>query len=70
MNILNLFKGAVISIESRDGRKKVWLHIGNQRFPLVNRADLEEGMALEAPSWQMNPCAPLEERTKGGGLNN
>jgi len=70
MNILDLFKGAVISIESRDGRKKVWLHIGNQRFPLANRTDLEEGMALEAASWQMNPCAPLGERTRGAGHNN
>jgi len=65
MNILDLFKGAVISIESREGRKKVWIHIGNQRFPLVNRADLEEGMAPEAPDWNISTCASLAEKGKG-----
>ena len=42
MDINELWRGAIISIESRDGRKQVWVHVKNQRFPLVNWADLEE----------------------------
>jgi hypothetical protein len=38
---LELHKTAILSIESRGGRKQVWVHIGNQRIPLANWADLE-----------------------------
>jgi len=39
----------MISIESHGGwggRTRVWVHVRNQRFPLVNWTDLEEGMAM------------------------
>ena len=65
MNILDLYQGAILSIESHQGRKKVWIHIGNQRFPLTNQADLEEGMAQENPSWQIDACASLRGDAKG-----
>jgi hypothetical protein len=65
MNILNLYKGAIISIESREGRKKVWIHMGNQRYPLVNRADLEVEMAPEAPNWDFNVWASLGGEATG-----
>jgi len=41
LDINELWRGAIISIESRDGRKRVWVHVKNQRLPLVNWADLE-----------------------------
>ena len=44
---LELHKTAILSIESRGGRKQVWVHIGNQRIPLANWADLEE---------EVSPC--------------
>ena len=50
MDIQQLWRGAIISIESRDGRKQVWVHVKNQRFPLVNWADLEESLETVAPN--------------------
>jgi hypothetical protein len=44
---LDLHKTAILSIESRGGRKQVSVHIGNQRMPLANWADLEE---------EVSPC--------------
>ncbi len=37
IDIFNLFKGAVISVESHRGKKEVWVSIGGQHFPLVIR---------------------------------
>jgi hypothetical protein len=48
LDIHQLWRGAIISIESRDGRKQVWVHVKNQRFPLVNWADLEERLETVA----------------------
>ncbi len=48
MDIHQLWRGAILSIESRDGRKQVWVHVKNQRFPLVNWADLEERLETVA----------------------
>ncbi len=41
MDINQLWRGAIISIETHDGQKQVWVHMKDQRFPLVNWADLE-----------------------------
>ena len=41
---LELYKTAILSIESRGGRRQVRVHIGNQSFPLANWTDLEEEM--------------------------
>lgn len=52
MDILDLFKGAIISIESREGKRQIWVHIGKQRFPLVIRPSSGEnrpkGSQIEA----------------------
>ena len=52
MNLDHLWRGAIISIESRDGRKQIWVHMRNQRFPLVNWGDLDEGMERAVPGWE------------------
>ena len=48
MDILDLFKGAVISVESRSGKKQIWIHIGNQHFPLVIRPASRKKLAGQA----------------------
>jgi len=35
VDIFDLFKGAVISVESHRGKKEVWVSIGSQHFPLL-----------------------------------
>jgi hypothetical protein len=47
----HLWSGAIISIESRGDRKQVWMHLNNQRVPLVNSADLQEGMEEAVVKW-------------------
>jgi hypothetical protein len=47
MDILDLFKGAIISVESRSGRKQIWIHIGNQHFPLVIRPASRKKLARQ-----------------------
>jgi hypothetical protein len=59
LDIHQLWRQAIISIESRDGRKQVWVHVKNQRFPLVNWADLEE--RLETVALNGNGISLLEE---------
>lgn len=47
MDILDLFKGAIISVESRSGKKQIWIHIGNQHFPLVIRPESRKKSARQ-----------------------
>lgn len=62
---LELHKTAIFSVESRGGRKQVWIHMGNRRIPLVNWADLEEEMSTYflGPEWSGSgaSCFPGEE---------
>ena len=60
----------MISIESRGGwggGKRVWMHIENQRFPLVNWTDLEEGMARAVLNLD---CFSSSRKESQGGRNN
>jgi len=64
MNIHDLWAGAIISIESPGGwggRKRVWIHINNQRFPLTNWADHGEGMAMAVLNLDRFPSFRAEE---------
>ena len=66
---LVLHKTAIVSIESRGGRKQVWVHIGNQRIPLVNWVDLEEEVStcMLGPEWPRRGASrlPREEDPSG-----
>ena len=35
IDVFDLFKGAVFSVESHRGKKEVWVSIGSQHFPLL-----------------------------------
>jgi hypothetical protein len=65
MNPFDLYPGAIVSLESREGRRQVWLHVGNQRHPLVNWPDLEQGMMNKAPNGDFSNSSPLEGKGTG-----
>lgn len=66
MDILSLFKGATITIESKGGKRQVWVQAGRQRFPLLNWTDWEGCTTKDATSPDIYP--PSTHRTRGKGI--
>jgi hypothetical protein len=62
MDLLNLLKDAIISIESRGGQKRVFIYLRNQWVPLANWADLEEAITSGRPNWDCDTSIPLYRR--------
>ena len=67
MRKFDLFQGAIISVENKQGQRRVWVHQGDRRFPLVNWEDLQEGIAQGVlnVSFEFAPCleGPLHSST-------
>ena len=63
--MFDLYRGAILSIESRNGNKQVFLHLDRHRLPLVNWADLATEMVKYSLPCDLDLSSSVQKQGKG-----
>jgi|GEM_PF-2889459 hypothetical protein len=68
MDLRHLFVTSILSVESRPGQLKIWIHTAKGRYPLVNWPDLETPTGVNPAAWLVH--APFLQGERDRPSNN